>query len=222
MVRTWFAFASGLAKPVTVPVGTTAALATHVASVEARLGLCVTQYLDNPKHWDHWAMKFENVSDEVLCETVEEHNRWVRRTYRQLVDWYEKPLASGEVLTPEACAEFWHGFEELVVPPERWTMEYYRARMESAYDVLRGCESEEGRTLGAPKLTPKQASAVIRVFEEYLDRHDLRLEVPWGHDYLASSYDGGYDWCGTCCRAMHPDDVGGCRRKKCELREEDA
>lgn len=30
-------------------------------------------------------------------------------------------------------------------------------------------------------------------FEPFLDTHDLRLEVPYGDDYLASPADGEYD-----------------------------
>jgi hypothetical protein len=42
--------------------------------------------------------------------------------------------------------------------------------------------------------SPKQAAAVVTLFAEYLDDYDMRLDVPNGHDYLASSYNGGYDW----------------------------
>jgi hypothetical protein len=60
----------------------------------------------------------------------------------------------------------------------------------------------------------------------------LRLDVPQrpgrkfdGMDYLASSSDGGYEWCsgdhGTgCFKPIHPDHVCECKRKKCPLREE--
>lgn len=221
--RTWFEFATGLSKAMTVPPGTKAALVAHVEDVERTLSIERTKFEDNPVHWDTHFKKnlFSAVSDQVLCDTVEKHNRWVRRMYRQFAEWSEKPPTPGETLTPEDCAAFWFGFELLRVPVARWTREFYRARMNNVYDQLRGIESEEGGSLDAPKLTPKQAAAVICVFSQYLDLHDLRLDVPHGHDYLASSYDGGYDWCGTCARAMHPDDVGSCRRRKCELRKED-
>ena len=56
----------------------------------------------------------------------------------------------------------------------------------------------------------------MNVFSTYLDGHDLRLDVPNGHDRLASSSDGGYDWC-TRCGAMDPDEAGDCRKKACPL-----
>jgi hypothetical protein len=221
-VRTWFMFATGLAEPLSVPVGTKAAMIAHVENIERVLGIKRTTFENNPTHWDTHFDKglFAGVSDEVLCETVEHHNTWVRCTYRDFAKWSAAPVENGEQLAPADCELFWFGCQELTVPVDRWTRQYYVARMDHVYDVLRGRESEEGVRLDAPKLTPKQAAAVIRVFGEFIDLHDMRLDVPHGHDYLASSYDGGYDWCGDCARAMHPDDIGLCKRRKCELREE--
>ena len=91
-------------------------------------------------------------------------------------------------------------------------------RMEHVYEVLRGHESE-GVTFDAKALTPKQAAAVIRMLEPYLDAHDMRLEVPRGYDYLASSDDGGYDWCITH-GAVHPADGTCCRNPKCDNRQQ--
>ena len=85
--------------------------------------------------------------------------------------------------------------------------------MEVLYDVMRGNENE-GITFGEKKLTPKQASAVVRLFSEFLDKHDRRLDVPNGHDYLASSYDGGYWWCEKC-GAITYDDAESCGKRKC-------
>jgi hypothetical protein len=113
------------------------------------------------------------------------------------------------------------------VPTERWTAEYYKERMDCLYAVMRGRETE-GVSLDVKALTVKQAAAVARLFAEFLDPGDNRLDVPHGHDYLASSYDGGYYWCAGedakpsgCYRAVHPDDIGDCRRRKCPLKEED-
>lgn len=39
---------------------------------------------------------------------------------------------------------------------------------------------------------------MINLFAEFLDKHDLRLDCPNGHDTLKSSYDGGYTWCEKC------------------------
>ena len=220
-VHMYFAFSSGLESPLWVPIGTKARLLGHVEKIEQVLGLKREKYLDNPVHWDHYAFEFANgfpgVSDDVLCKTVEEHNQWVRRTYAQFAEWSKTPVTDGEELTPSDAAEFWYGFQELDVAPSRWTREYYRRRMEWAYDVMRGIESE-GWTFEAKALTAKQAGAVVRLFEAFLDKHDMRLEVPKGQDYLASSYDGGYDWCEKC-GAVTPEDGEACRKRRCPLRE---
>ena len=68
-------------------------------------------------------------------------------------------------------------------------------------------------------LAPKQAGNVIRLFEQYLDPDDLRLDVPVGHDALYSSSDGGYDWCSTH-GPIHGDDLPAHSRKRCELGKE--
>ena len=104
------------------------------------------------------------------------------------------------------------------MPPERWTDDYFRDRMEHLYEVMRGRESE-GVTFDAKPLTEKQAASIIRIFDQFLDPCDLRLDVPNGRDYLASSSDGGYDWCEKC-GPMVWDDVGDCRKRGCPLLKE--
>lgn len=91
--------------------------------------------------------------------------------------------------------------------------------MGSLYEVMRGRPSE-GITFDVKALTPAQAGAVIRLFEQFLDTHDVRLEVPHGYDHLASSLDGGYQWCNKCFRPMAPEDGAGCRRRKCPLADQ--
>ena len=222
-VQVFFAFSSGLAVTLKVPTGTKQALLTHVEEVEAILGLKRSKYKDNPVHWDHWDPEyragFPKVDDELLCKTVGSHNDWVRHTYRKFGEWSAHPVEGGEEITSEEAALFWHAFQELSVAPRRWTADYYRSRMESLYEVMRGRESE-GVSFDVKALTPAQASAVIRIFEPFLDSHDLRLEAPHGHDYLASSYDGGYSWCDKCFRAMTPDDGACCPRRKCPLADQ--
>lgn len=223
--QTFFSMTKGLTKPLMVPKGTLASILAHVDKVEDTLGLKRTPYGGNPVHWDHfdpaWRDGFPDVPDELLCKTVEHHNDWVRRLYVRTAAWSHSPVEDGEALTPEAASRFWHALVELEVRPERWTCGYYRARMNHLYEVMRG-RDDEGVSFDTKALTPKQAAAVIRIFDRYLERgSDLRLDVPHGHDHLASSYDGGYDWCGTCFRPMAPDDVP-CRRRKCPFREEDA
>lgn len=154
---------------------------------------------------------------EPLCDgwhpnlfTGRHEDRW-----RLMVGNYGKPVET-ETLTPEDAQTFWHGLQEIDVPAERWSRAHYVSRMEHAYAILRG-EEDEGAEFDAKPLTPKRAAAVVGVFSEFLDKHDMRLNVPNGHDYLASSYDGGYRWCEKCGPA-HPDDIPGCRKKACPAR----
>lgn len=221
-VRVYFSFSTGLSKTLLVPPGTTEQYVAAVAAVEETLNIKRSQDNDNPVHWDHWDPEFRNnfpsVSDKELCETAERHNTWVRRVYDEIDKWAKEPVEGGEELTPEAAQRFWPGLRMIEVSPERWSSDYYRARMEALYEVMRGRETE-GISFGQRALTPKQAGAVIRLFEGFLDPTDLRLEVPKDRDYLASSYDGEYDWCERC-GAIAADDFGLCRRRKCPLREE--
>ena len=235
--RTFFLFAAGLAKPIHVPKDTKAGLLEHVEEVEKALGLKRVTFNDNPVHWDHWHGEIgREATDEVLCETVDKHNAWVRETHGNFAHWSEHPFTLGkghqaehlidraypigwpaETLAPDDAKAFWHGFEMLSVSPERWTEDYYRTRMETLYEVMRGRETEGISFDDVKPLTPKQAAAVINLFSEFLDSGDLRLDVPNRYDHLASSSDGGYEWCEEC-GPVHPDDVNLCRKRKCPLR----
>jgi hypothetical protein len=125
-----------------------------------------------------------------------------------------------EVLSPEDAQTFWRGLVDIPVPSHRWTRSLYVDRMEHAYEVLRGRESE-GVTLNCKKpLTVKQAAAVICLFSEWLDSHDMRLDVRRGYDDLTSSYDGGHDWCEQC-GAVDYDDARNCTTKACPFRAEE-
>ena len=107
---------------------------------------------------------------------------------------YTKKPNSAEEITPKDAATFWHAFQTLSVPVERWSKDYYRSRMEHLYEVMRGRESD-GVSFDAKPLSEKQAAAVVNIFSTYLDSHDLRLDCPKDRDQLKSSYDGGYEWC---------------------------
>lgn len=214
----FFAFSTGLTGPIQAPKGTLQSWLDHVEQIEETLNLKREQYHGNPVHWDS-RKRFEGVSDETLCEEVEEHNAMVRRLYADIETWSRQPPENAETITPEDAAKFWHALEILTVPPARWTRDYYRTRMDYAYSVMRGVPSE-GVDFGAKALNQKQAAAVINLFAEYLDAHDMRLDVPKGRDYLASSYDGGYEWCEKC-GAVTLDDGNACTKRKCPIREED-
>lgn len=218
-VETYFLFSAGLSGPLTVPVGTKAAIREHVEKTEAALGLRRSKHEDSPTHWTYPA-GFSDIDGKVLCEAVERHNAWVRTLHAKLGDWAKSPPEPGETMTPEDAAEFWHALELLIVPPDRWTETYYRARMDALYEAMRGRDGE-GVIFDAKALTAKQAGAVIGLIEQYLDPADLQLEVPDGCDYLASCYWGECEWCGECGKAKLPEDGATCRRRKCPLTEKD-
>lgn len=217
--HTFFLLASGLAASIWTPPGTKAGIMAHIEEVERALGLKRDQYEENPIHWDHWNRDFSQIPDDVLCSTVSDHNNWVRQCYGDFAKWSEKPVENGEEITPQDAEGFWFGFEMLSVPPSRWTEDYYRERMETLYEVMRGRETQ-GVSFGARPISAKQAAAVVTLFPEFLDTHDIRLDVPNGHDILASSHDGGYEWCEKC-GPVDPDDLWKCKKRKCPLKMED-
>lgn len=204
--HTFFDFTTGLKQPMVVPAGFLKSCLEHVQSVEEALGFEVTQYLENPKYWKSTTPK-EGVSNKTLCTVAESHNRWVRWLYHDLEKWCgEKPSSEKtETLTPEDAQTFWHGLRQITVPPERWTTDYYRERMNTLYEVMRGRETD-GIDFDEDALTEQQAANVIRLFSEFLDPGDLRLDVPKGHDALYSSDNGEYDWCPEE-GAIHEDDT---------------
>lgn len=222
-VFTYFTFAVGLSKPLRAPVGTLASIHEHIAEVEQKLKLKREKYKDNPVRWEYFG-RFKNadVDNKTLCAEVEKHNRWVRWLYDRMAHWQKNPVKGkkGEAITVKAAEEFWHALEFLTVPIERWDEEYYRARMEHAYEVMRGRKSE-GEKFDAKILTPKQAGAVILLFSQWLDTHDIRLDVPNGLDELRASWDGGYSWsmtCGAIAEEDEDDHARKCRKKDCDVR----
>jgi hypothetical protein len=243
-----FMLSWGLSAPLTVPKGTKQRLLDHVAGVERLLNLkrvASTQRYrsegdtkangpDYPDRWDYFDRDWSDIEDELLCKTIEDHNAWVVFTFEQFQLWAKTPftptafIKESEVLTPEDAREIWPGFEKLTVPVERWSGDYYRARMEHLFEVMRGRPSC-GVTFDAKPLSQQQAGAVIRLFSEYLDAEDLRLEVVQspgrgfnGLDRLASlSYDDGGYWCDGCSKTIDYHFIGQCERRKCPLKSED-
>jgi len=215
--RVFFSFSTGLSGPITAPKGTIERIMDHVASVESTLGIEKTQYKDNPPRWKSTLPK-DGVDNKTFCVVAEDHNDFVRELYDSFASWYEKPSTDGEVITPEDAKKFWHGLQLITVPPELWTREYYVARMESLYEVMRGRESE-GVSFNEKPLSQRQAAQVINLFSFYLDVHDCRLDVPKGTDYLASSYDGGYVWCDKC-GAVTAEHADACKKRGCPARED--
>lgn len=195
-VRTFFTFSTGLSKPVKVPLGTTDRFLNHVAEIEETFGFEVTQYKDNPPRWKSTEIP-DHVPDDKACDLVAMHNYLVIDLYKDMATFGQKKqsVIKAEVITPAKAKTFWQALVLLQLPPSRWTDDYYRDRMDAAYRVMRGDETE-GVSFDAPALTPQQAGAVIRLFDEYLDPGDSRLEVCEGEDHLRSSDD--YYWCRHC------------------------
>ena len=207
----YFGFTAGLNSTIKVPKGTIEKLHEHVYYVEKTLNIKREKYLDNP---ERWALNdYKEIEDKILCETAEMHNDFVRDFYEDLAKWAKTSPIEFEELTNDEFQKILPGLQTITVKPERWTGDYYTKRMEVLYDVMRGIETE-GITFDGKKLTPKQASAVIVLFSEFLDNDDRDLRVPNGHDYLASSYDGGYWWCQKCGATTY-DDAESCRKRKC-------
>ncbi len=177
--------------------------------------------------WVRWVYRLLGDWSQAKTEGKPPLGRWLPVVSRQLADdafMFSSmndvdPQPPPVMMTPEDAQSFWHGLQQIYVPAHRWTSNYYRDRMEHVYKVLRGSESE-GVTFDCKGLSPKRAAAVINLFSEFLDRYDLRLDVPKGRDQLASSSDGEYDWCEKC-GAVDPDDGRACRKKACPIRDED-
>jgi hypothetical protein len=224
----FFAFSTGIKRAMLLPEGTIGRIHQHVREAEGALGLVATQYKENPKHWEGAeqaviaAASVDYKAKKTVCAVVQDHNDWVRSLYdifNEATPFEGEVPAGKEVLTPEECSTFFHATEMLAVPVHLWSAEYYIAEMEALYEVMRG-RPTNGITFDTAKLTPKQAAAVVNLFAGYLDPDSRDLDVPNGHDYLASSYDGGYKWCEKCGSVAEGDisrQEQNCRRKKCPL-----
>ena len=217
MYHVFFSMSTGLKEPITVPKGTLKEIKERVALTEKTLGLETEQYKDNPKHWRNTTPK-KGVSDEILCDVAEEHNRFVRWLYNSFEDCSKTPATDGEIITPEIATTFWHGLTLIEVPAHRWTGDYYQARMEALYEAMRGREGE-GVIFDSKSLTIRQAADVINLFSQYLDLDDIRLDAPKDLDQLKSSADGGYEWCDKC-GAVTWEHAEICRKRGCPLKEE--
>lgn len=209
--KAYFMFAAGITQTLKVPVGTKDRINSHIEWVESELNIEREKYLDNPVHWKY--SNYKDIPDKTLCEVAEKHNKWVRDLYESFAHWSKTPPDNFEEVTNEDFQQYLPALTIIDVSSERWTGEYYTARMEALYEAMRGREAE-GMSFDSKALTTKQASAVILLFSQYLDNDDRRLEVPNGHDYLASSYDGGYYWCEKCGATTY-DDAEVCNKRKC-------
>lgn len=170
----------------------------------------------------------------TMAAAVRLHNDEVRSLYRDLSEWQKRKWKRGETerITVEQSVEFWGGLEILEFPRELWDREHYTAHMEHLHELLTTGESR-GTSLNCKPFNAKQADALINLFENEIDQwgFDARFSVPLDENLkpyglIASSYDGGYDWCSKC-GPIHTDDFHSrCRvcphakKGKCELKNQ--
>jgi len=214
--KVYFDMSTGLSKPVTVPKGTLAKILERVHFTENELGYEIEESPNGHRYWRDKKPK-DGISDEVFCQVASKHNSFVIALYEELERYSEMPAVDGETLTIEQSEGYWYGLVTIHVPIEKWTEDYYRERMDELYETMRG--RGEAVTFDSKPLTPRQAADVMNIFSQYLDKWDLRLDVPKGHDYLASSNDGGYYWCEKC-GAVTEEDAANCTKRKCPIKAE--
>lgn len=198
----FFDFSTGLSGDVTVREGTFETMCKQVDETEKILGIECEEY-NGVLRWKHPLVRNEELTDEEYCSIVDDHNWRVRWFYNHLVECQENAPKNREIITPEMAETFWFGLTILSVPLNRWTDEYYQARMDAMYDCLRGRESE-GMSYGSDALSVSQAKDVIVMFSQWLDKGDIRLDVIKGEDRLCRSDD--YQWC-CSCGAVDFDDI---------------
>lgn len=237
-VETRFTLTQGLLRPIQVQAGTLAKLEAHKAMIVEIFGLG-----DDPTQWS-WTIRDKLrtrsvpashgldrvpareddaglLTDTHVQEIASAHQRFLELMWARFSD----PALDGEseTITVEQAAEVWPVLTlSIQVPFWRWTAEHYHERMEHAYEVMRG-RSSAGEHFDEEALTARQANAVILVFSRWMDTHDIRLEVPVGHDVLKRGDTSGYDWC-EHCGAIDEDETRAmasqCERgKECPLRE---
>ena len=190
-IKTFFQLSSGLEQTIKVPPGTCAALKKHFEAVTKTLDLKVSQFKDNPPHWEKHSPS-AHVPNHIASDGVFGHNRLVRKLYYDLARWAEAPPDEYEELTPAFAKTIWYGFSFLQLNYDRWTADVYHEEMEVLFDVMQGKETD-GITFGEDNLTDKQAAAVISLFSMYFDKDDVRLELPNDCGFLVTS-DQIY-WC---------------------------
>jgi hypothetical protein len=168
---------------------------------------------------------------EQMAGQVREHNAFVRRLYEDFETWCKKkPDGKTEKISPAQSVEFWGGLATLDLPRTLWTKDHFRAHMEHLLELLTKGESD-GVYLGCKPFSLKQADALINLFEAELDQwgYDMRFSVPLDErlkpcDFLATSDDGGYDWCSKCGPINSEDFHARCaicshaKKGKCDLK----
>ncbi|HRQ87533.1 MAG TPA: hypothetical protein PLA50_01975 [Bacteroidia bacterium] len=162
------------------------------------------------------------------------HNDRVRRLYEHLREWQGKKWKRGESerITVEQSLEFWGGLQILDLPRELWDREHFTDHMEHLYELL-STGSSRGKTLEGGAFDAKRVADLIWLLEGELDQwgFDARFEIPLDenlepYDFIASSYNGGYDWCSKCGPILSDDFYARCRvcphakKGECELKND--
>lgn len=210
--QTFFNFSDSLLQDLVVPTGTVKRVRDHICKTAEALQI---------KPFDEQAWVWDNntaVNDEVLCAAVEEHNRFVMHFHDQLSAWAEKPMSEGETFTVSESKRLFKFLNTMRVPLERWSEEYFIEQMRVIYEVMRG-RSENGITFDAKPLSPEQCDAVLTLFSEFMDKHDVRVAVLKGKDMIGSRYYGEWDWCEKCAASIAVEDRG-CAKRGCPVRKE--
>jgi len=198
----FFDFSTGFKCDLYFEPGTYERVLSRIRETEQQLGITRETY-NGQCRWTRHPLVAQDTPDDVYCRAVEKHNATVRWFYAECTKAPKQPEGGRtEKISPEMAAELFIGLEQITVPPELWTDDYYRARMESMYDTLRGRPSE-GMTFDSDALSVKQARDVIVLFSQYLDTHDIRLDVCKGQDWLTES--AGYFWCSQCGAVDYDD-----------------
>lgn len=169
-----------------------------------------------------------------MAQAVRLHNDEVRWLYKDLCEWGTRKWKRGEweKITMAQSIDFWGGLTILELPRDLWDREHYTDHMEHLHELLT-TGSSRGTELDCKPFNPKQAGALLMLFEDEIDQwgFDARFAIPLDadlkpYDYITSSYDGGYDWCSKC-GPIHTDDLHArCRacphakRGKCDLKNE--
>lgn len=169
-----------------------------------------------------------------MANAVRLHNDEVRWLYRDLCEWEKRKWKRGEweKITAAQSVEFWGGLTILELPWSLWNREHFTDHMEHLHALLTTGESR-GTSLDCKPFNRKQAGALLMLFEDAIDQwgFDARFAIPLDanlkpYDCIASSYDGGYDWCSKC-GPIHTDDFRErcqicphAKRGKCDLKNE--
>lgn len=167
-----------------------------------------------------------------MASAVRRHNDEVRWLYEELSKWQKRKWKRGESeqITVAQSVDFWGGLTILDLPRDLWDREHYTDHMEHLHELLT-TGSSRGTSLDCKPFNAEQAGALIILFEDEIDQwgYDARFAIPLDEqlkplDRIASSYDGGYEWCSKCGPINQDDFHARCRvcprakKGQCELK----